>query len=115
MAVGQSLRPFTGWHIWDDIQGLATSATYTPDEDDVGNFLQATATYTDEQGPGQSASGVTANAVDAAPTTPIHRYDSNSNGSIERDEVIAAIRDHLFGKTASRAEVLEVIRLHLFG
>ena len=93
----------------------ATSASYTPVQADVGSYLRATVTYTDAQGPNQSASGVTTNAVDAAPAAPIHKYDSNGDGSIQRDEVLAAIRAFLFEKTASRPEVLEVIRLHLFG
>ena len=93
---------------------VATSANYTPVQGDVGRYLQATASYTDAQGPGQSASAATANAVNAATTTPINRFDSNRDGSIQRDEVIGAIRAFLFDKTATRAEVIEVIRLHLF-
>ena len=92
----------------------ATSASYTPVQADVGSYLQATASYNDAQGPGQSASAATANAVNAATTTPINRFDSNRDGSIQRDEVIGAIRAFLFDKTATRAEVIEVIRLHLF-
>ena len=92
----------------------ATSTSYTPVQADVGSHLRATASYTDAQGPGQSASETT-NAVNAATTTPIHRFDSNGDGSIQRDEVIGAIRAFLFEKTATRAEVLEVIRLNLFG
>ena len=98
---------------YTDIAG-ETSATYTPVQGDVGNYLQATASYNDDQGPGQSASAATANAVNAATTTPINRFDSNRDGSIQRDEVIGAIRAFLFDKTATRAEVIEVIRLHLF-
>ena len=37
---------------FDDISG-ATSATYTTVADDVGNFLQITASYTDPEGIGQ--------------------------------------------------------------
>ena len=96
----------------------ATSATYTPVQADVGRYLRATVTYTDAQGPGQSASEATANAVDAATTTPIHKYDSNRDGSIQRDEVIAVITLFLFppdpANRISRDDVLEVIGLHLF-
>ena len=44
----------------------ATDAAYTPVSDDAGDFLQATASYTDDEGSGKSASAVTANAVAAA-------------------------------------------------
>ena len=39
------------------------------------------------------------------------RYDVNNNGSIERDEVIAAIRDY-FKDLISRDDVIVVIRLY---
>ena len=51
----------TGWSI---ISG-ATSNTYTPDADDVGNFLRATAIYTDPEGPGKNAGAITTAAVQA--------------------------------------------------
>ena len=53
---------------WTDISG-ATAADYTTVDDDAGNYLQATVTYTDSDGPDNTASGVTANAVQASPTT----------------------------------------------
>ena len=103
---------------WTNIAGATSqgsvSATYTPVGADVGNYLRATASYTDAQGPNQSASAATANPVDAAATTPIHKYDLNSNGSIERNEVLKAIDDFQFAKTISRAEVLELIDLYQF-
>ena len=37
-------------------------------------------------------------------------YDANSNGTIERDEVILAIKDYFAGKI-DRDEVVEVIKL----
>ena len=43
-----------------------TSATYTPDDGDLGKFLKATATYTDRRpGTGKTAEGVSDNAVGA--------------------------------------------------
>ena len=39
------------------------------------------------------------------------RYDANGNGSIERDEVITAIR-HYFGDLISRDDVIAIIRLY---
>ena len=40
-----------------------------------------------------------------------HRYDANRNGEIERDEVIAAVRDYFKG-TIERRQVIEVVRLY---
>ena len=53
----------TGWTI---IQN-ETSANYTPVEADINNYLRAMATYTDGEGSGKSAQGVTFNKVRAAP------------------------------------------------
>ncbi len=94
---------------WTAISG-ATSASYTPVKADGGRYLRATATYTDADGPNQTAVGITANAV------AIHRYDSNADGEIDRGEVIAAITEFLFGSGANkitRDEVIEVINLFL--
>ncbi len=54
---------------WSPISG-ATSATYTPVTADVTRFLQATASYTDGEGSGKSAEGVSANVVQPAPVAP---------------------------------------------
>ena len=53
---------------WTDISGAA-SASYTPVAGDAGKYLRATATYTDGEGEGKSAQGVSHNAVQAAPVT----------------------------------------------
>ena len=47
----------------------ATNAAYTPVSDDVGNYLRASASYTDDHGGSKTASAVTANAVVAAPVS----------------------------------------------
>ncbi len=47
---------------WETIDG-ATQASYTPADSDVLYYLRATAAYTDPQGPGKTASGVTLNPV----------------------------------------------------
>ena len=47
-----------------------------------------------------------------------HRYDLNSNGAFEKEEVIEAINDYLFGtgdEQLTKAEVIEIITLYLFG
>ena len=55
---------------WVTINGAA-SATYTPVDGDVGNYLRATASYTDGHGAGKSAQAVSANPVeDASPPPP---------------------------------------------
>ena len=48
-------------------------------------------------------------------TNLLTRYDANENGVIDKDEVIAAIRDYLFNNLLTRDEVIEIIRLYLFG
>ena len=48
----------------------------------------------------------------------IVRYDANNNGIIEKNEVIAAINDYLFGEgdeAISKSEVIKLINLYLFG
>ena len=58
---------------WNAYISGATSASYTPVDTDAGRYLRATATYEDSvDGANQSASGISANAVQAAtqPRTP---------------------------------------------
>ena len=106
---------------WTDISG-ETSTSYTPVDGDVGRYLRATATYEDSvDGVNQTSRGITANAVQAA-AQQAHRYDLDSNGSIEREEVIEAINDFLFndpppggGTPTTREEVIDLINLYLFG
>ncbi len=43
-----------------------------------------------------------------------HHYDLNRNGVIERDEVIAAVKDYFDGEM-SREEVIELIKLYFHG
>ena len=48
----------------------------------------------------------------------VARYDANNNDMIDKDEVIQAINDYLFGEgdeAISKAEVIELINLYLFG
>ena len=56
---------------WTNATGAgATSATYTPVTADVNKYLRATASYTDGQGSGKTAHGITTNRVDARPPDP---------------------------------------------
>ena len=57
-----------GQNNWSAISG-ATAASYTPVAGDVGQYLRATANYTDGHGAGKDAQAVSANAVQAAPAT----------------------------------------------
>ena len=48
----------------------------------------------------------------------VDRYDANNNGIIEKNEVIAAINDYLFGEgdeAISKSDVIRLINLYLFG
>ena len=94
---------------FEDIAG-ATSAAYTPVEDDAGKQLRATVTYTDGEGSGKTAGARPSVAV--APEGAAGGYDADNNGTIDRTEVLAAINDYLDG-VITRAEVLEVINLYL--
>ena len=57
---------------WTPISG-ETSDTYTPVAADMGNYLRATASYTDGLGSGKSAQAVSANRVQPAPTATNQR------------------------------------------
>ena len=69
---------------WTDISGAtsATSASYTPATGDVGKHLRATATYTDGEGAGKSAQGVSANTVMAA--APVNQAPAFADDTAER-------------------------------
>ena len=103
---------------WDDIPG-ATDAAYTPVATDDGYYLRATASYTDGHGSGKSAMKMSDNMVVVTAGDPlVLRYDANNNGTMEKNEVIAAINDYLFGEgdeAISKAEVIRLINLYLFG
>ena len=48
----------------------------------------------------------------------VDRYDADNNGTIEKNEVIAAINDYLFGEgdqPISKSDVIKLINLYLFG
>ena len=59
-----------GSNNWTAITG-ETTASYTPVSDDVGKFLQVTASYTDGHGPNKTARAAPADAVRAAPVTNV--------------------------------------------
>ncbi len=74
-----------GTSSWNPISG-ETSDTYTPVAGDVGDYLRATAAYTDGAGPEKSAQAISANAVGVAPgrNTPVLREYPTATRSIPR-------------------------------
>ena len=94
---------------WADITE-ATDTAYTPVAADEGNYLRATASYTDGEGSGKSAQGISDNLVTAEDPL-LNRYDANKNGLIDRDEVLQAVVDY-FNNIITRDEVLGVIALY---
>ena len=71
---------------WVEIQG-ATSATYTPSDDDEGRYIRATASYTDGHGPNKVSHGRSPRRVDEPP--PVNSapaFPSTENGRREVPE-----------------------------
>ena len=84
--------PFT------DISG-ATSASYTPVDDDAGKYLQASVSYDDAEGTGRMAMETTESMVTVTSATPLlDKFDDNDNRMIDRDEMFVAIDAYLFGE-----------------
>ena len=71
---------------WTPIGG-ETADTYTPATGDMGRYLRATASYTDEVGPDKSAQAISANAVEAAPgrNPPVLREHPTATRSVPRN------------------------------
>ena len=109
---------------WMDIGG-ETNAAYTVTAGDTGYYLRVMATYTDAVGTDTameySMPTMMVTAVDEtqpADFDPLAKYDADKSGKIEKDEVILAINDYLFGVGAdaiSKDDVIETINLYLFG
>ena len=107
-----------------DIAG-ATNAAYMVTAGDTGYYLRVMATYTDAVGTDTameySMPTMMVTAVDEtqpADFDPLAKYDADKSGGIEKDEVIQAINDYLFGVGAdaiSKDDVIETINLYLFG
>ena len=71
VSPGSGPAPRTEWPTWADISG-ATDASYTPEIGDNGNYLRATASYTDGHGSGKTEEAATDGAVssNSAPEFP---------------------------------------------
>ena len=82
----------------------ATSASYTPVEDDAGMYLQATASYTDGHGTGKMA---TSEAVMVSADV-VAGYETNGVEGIQIDELLAAIEAH-FNQQLNIDGLLDVI------
>ena len=76
---------------WTDI-AKATSADRSPVADDVDNYLQATATYTDKFGSGQTASAVSENPVEAK-TLSNAAPDLSAHDTVSGTEGVQATRE----------------------
>ena len=109
---------------WMDITD-ATDAAYMVTAGDTGYYLRVMATYTDAAGTDTameySMPTMMVTAVDEtqpADFDPLAKYDADKSGVLEKDEVIQAINDYLFGVGAdaiSKDDVIETINLYLFG
>ena len=75
---------------WVNVAG-ATLATYTPTlEEDRGNYIRATASYTDGDGPNKSANAVSPRVGDPPPVNSPPVFPSTENGQREVEENSAA-------------------------
>ena len=100
---------------WMDITG-ATDAAYTVMDADEGYHLRATAMYDDGEGMGKMASEKTMMVgADDAGGTLLDRYDANDDESIDRDEMVDALRDYIFNDAITRDDMVNALAaLHLW-
>ena len=120
--------PITGYKIdasddgstsWMDVHTTTGDATGYTDDGDDGNgpiFGVGTMRYYRVSAINSVGPGAVSNVAKAEDL--VGRYDDNNNGTIEKNEVIAAINDYLFDEgdeAISKAEVIELINLYLFG
>ena len=69
----------------------ATSTTYTPTlEEDAGNYVRATATYTDGRGPNKTANAVSPRVGDPPPANSPPAFPATEDGQREAPEDTAA-------------------------
>ena len=101
---------------WMDIAG-ETNAAYMVTAGDTGYYLRVMATYTDAAGTDMAMeySMPTMMVGAEAEDTLLNRYDANDDGSIDRVEMVVALRDYLFNETITRDDMITLLRLYLFG
>ena len=98
-----------------DIDG-ATGASYTLTASEQGQTIQVRVTFTDDADNEETLTSAATVEVAAAPA-PL-TASLPDNGSIDKDEMIDAINDYLFGEgddRISKEEMIEVINRYLFG
>ena len=78
-------RSPNGTSDWNPISG-ATSDIYKPVADDVGDYLRATASYTDGEAAGKSAQAISAHAVELAPgrNAPVFTEGASTTRSVAK-------------------------------
>ena len=82
----QWARSPNGRTLWVNIQG-ATSAAYTPTlEEDRGDYIRATASYTDGHGPNKTANAVSRRVGDPPPVNSAPVFPSTEDGRREVEE-----------------------------
>ncbi len=91
-----------------------------PTDTGMDNVYMVTVTATDSESASDSidVTVTVADVEDEEPTTLLARYDTDSNGAIDKPEMIEAINDYLFGTGAdaiTKTDMIEVINLYLFG
>ena len=94
-----------------------TSFTYTVTASGVQGSYTFSGTLRDSDRNEHAVGGAAAVTVSSGDPL-VARYDANGNGTIEKNEVIRAINDYLFGTGAdapSKADVIRLINLYLFG
>ena len=96
--------------------GGATGSTYTLTASEQGQTIQVRVTFTDDADNEETLTSIATAAVAAAPASLTASLPDN--GSIDKDEMIDAINDYLFGEgddRISKEEMIEVINRYLFG
>ena len=120
--------PITGYKIeasddgndpWTEVYTTSGNATGYTDEGTDSNgptFGEGTTRYYRVSAINSAGEGSPATVV--VTEDLVARYDTNKNGTIEKNEVIAAINDYLFGEgdeAISKSDVIKLINLYLFG
>ena len=108
---------------WIKIGEIEVTPAPAPATDQNGEFTATVLVPDLADGPYEvqvRVGGVTASANFTVSTGDplVARYDTNRDGKIQKNEVIKAINDYLFGTGAdapSKADVIRLINLYLFG
>ena len=88
----------------------ATSASYTPVAEDVGNFLKATASYTDGEGSGKTADATSASATQAASVTNTAPTATSNRVTVKEGETHTFVASE-FGFMDADGDTLESVKI----